>query len=258
MSLPDSLTHLTLSEKADVLALVERFPALFRDVPSQTTVQEHDIDVGSTAPIKQHPYRVNPTKCDLLKREVTCMLANSIAKPSSSAWSFPCLLVNKPDGTYHFCTDYHRVNAVTKSDRYPLIRMDDCVDRVGSAKFASKFDLLKGYWQVPLTHHAQEISALVTPDAFFGYNVMAFGMRNAPATFQRLVNVVLAGMPSCEAYLDDIVLYNNSWPDGASQIRELFRWLTKANLTINLAKCELGKATVVMGEGLWGEGRYVL
>lgn len=89
------------------------------------------------------------------------------------------------------------VNAVTKTDCYPLPRVDDCVDRVGSAVYISKLDLLKGYWQVPLTERATEISAFVTPDTFLNYKVMAFGMKNAPSTFQRLVNTVLAGVSGC-------------------------------------------------------------
>ncbi len=88
------------------------------------------------------------------------MLENNIAKPSFSDWASPCLLVGKPDGTQRFCTDYRRVNVLTRPDSYPLPRMEDCVDQVGSAKFVSKFDLLKGFWQVPLTTRAQEISSL--------------------------------------------------------------------------------------------------
>ena len=75
----------------------------------------------------------------------------------------PCLLVNKPDGSFRFCTDYRKVNAVTKPDSFPLPRVDGCIDQVGSAQFVSKFDLLKGYWQLPLTKRAQDISAFITP-----------------------------------------------------------------------------------------------
>ena len=91
----------------------------------------------------------------------------------------------------HFCTDFRKVNAVTKPDCYSLPHIDDCIDRVGSASFVTKLDLLKGYWQVPLTPRACEIYAFVTLDGFCHYTAMSFSMRNAPATFQRLVNKVL-------------------------------------------------------------------
>lgn len=82
--------------------------------------------------------------------------------------------------------------------------MEDCVDNLGTVQFVSKLDLLEGYWQVPLTERASEISAFVKPDTFLQYTVMAFGMCNAPATFQRLVNTVLAGLTNCNAYLDGL------------------------------------------------------
>ena len=108
------------------------------------------------------------------------MLKNDIIEPSQSNWSSPCLLVPKSDRTYRFCTDYRKVNAVTKSESYPILIVEDCIDRIGSAQYVSKIDLLKGYWQVPLTPMAKEISAFVTPEGFYQYKVMPFGMKNAP------------------------------------------------------------------------------
>lgn len=114
----------------------------------------------------------------------------------------PCLLADKANGEDNFCTDFHKVNGVTKPDCYPLPRMEDRVDRVWGARFVTKLDLLKGYWQVPFTEQAKEISAFVIPDDFLQYTVIG----NAPATFQRLMNIVLSGLPFCEAYLDDLVV----------------------------------------------------
>ena len=179
-----------------------------------------------------------------MKREVEYLLCNGLAKPSCSPWSSPCLLVPKSDGTLRFCTDFRKVNAVTVPDSYPLPRMEDCIDSLGSATHVSKLDLLKGYWQVPLTPCASEISAFVTPDDCSQYNVLAFGLRNAPATFQGLVNVVLSGIPNCTAYLDDLVVYSNTWSGHVQILTLVFERLAKASLTLNLAKCDFGKATV--------------
>lgn len=140
-------------------------------------------------------------------------------------------------------------------DAYPMPRMEDCVAHVGSASFVSKLDLLKGYWQIPLTPRASEISAFVTPDSFLQYTVMAFGMRNAPATFQRLINIVLSGVPNCEAYLDDLVIYTDTWDDHLKVLETVFQRLEQANLTINLAKCEFGKATVTYLGKQVGQGQ---
>ncbi len=176
------LNYMSESQRADVSALIEGFPTIFSDVPLQTNVLFHDIDVGKTSPIMQHPYRVNPFKREVMKSEVTYMLQNGLAVSSQSAWSSPCLLVPKSDGSFRFCTDYRKINAVTKPDSFPLPRIDDCIDKVGPAKFVTKLDLLKGYWQVPLTPRAAEISAFVTPDFFGQYSVMALacGMPRQP------------------------------------------------------------------------------
>ena len=128
-------------------------------------------------------------------------------KPNNSSWSSPCILVPKPDSTPRLCTDYCRVNAVTKSDYFPLPRLDDCIDRIGSAAYVSKLNLQKNYWQVRLTSRASDISAFVMPDNFAQCTVMPFGMCNAPVPFQLLVNIVFADVPNCTAYLDDVVIH---------------------------------------------------
>ncbi|XDV49410.1 hypothetical protein PO909_018663 [Leuciscus waleckii] len=238
------LSHLSISAQADILDLVKTYPTLFSDSPTTTHVLKHDIDVGSHAPVKQSAYRVNPLKKELMKQETQYLLKHNLAAPSSSPWCSPCLLVPKPDGTSRFCTDYRKVNALTKADSFPLPRMEDCVDRVGNAKFVTKLDLLKGYWQVPLTERASEISAFATPEAFLQYRVMPFGLRNAGATFQRLMSIVLSNISNCEVYLDDVVCHASTWEEHLKILEEVFKCLRDANLTLNLAKCEFGCATV--------------
>lgn len=177
-----------------------------------------------------------------MREEVRYLLQHGFVQPSQSPWSSPCLLVPKPDTTYRFCTDYRKVNSLTKPDSLP--RMEDCVDRIGAARYITKLDLLKGYWQVPLTDRASEISAFVTPDNFLQYSVMAFGMRNAPATFQRLMHRVLSGVANCEAYLDDVVIFSDTWENHLETLTEVFSRLAEASLTLNLAKCDFAKAIV--------------
>ncbi len=145
-------------------------------------------------------------------------------------------------------------NKVTKPDSFPLPRIEDCVDRVGSAKFVSKFDLLKGYWQVPLTQRAQEISAFITSEGLYSYNVMSFGLRNALATFQRLMNRVVFGLEGVAVYLDDVVVFSDSWDQHLSRIADLFFRFGEPGLTVNLAKCEFAKATVTYLGKVVGQG----
>ena len=96
--------------------------------------------------------------------------------------------------------------------------------------------MLKGFWQVPLTERAKEILAFVTPSGLYQYKVMPFGMKNSPATFQRLINNIIAGLDGCDAYIDDLIIASESWEEHMRIIRELFERLSKARLTLNLPK----------------------
>lgn len=254
-NLQSLFNHLSPEQCAELSAVIGSYPELFKDTPSRTHLIEHDIDVGDSSPIKQRFYRCAPPKLKIMEVEVQYMMDNQIAVPSSSSWASPSLLVEKSDKSPRFCTDYRKVNKVTKSDSYPLPRMEDCLDQVGSAKFVSKFDLLKGYWQVPLSARAREISAFITPFGLFEYTVMSFGLRNAPATFQRLMNMVVSGLAGCAVYLDDVVVFSDTWDTHVARICALFDRLSSARLTVNLAKCEFARATVTYLGRVVGQGQ---
>ena len=151
-------------------------------MPEKTTKIKHDIELLYSCQkktCKQHPYRVGPVKQAALDNEVQKMLDIDVIEECKevSSWSSPCILVPKADKSYQFVTDFRRVNEVTKTDTYPIPRVDDCIDKVGKAVFVSKFDLMKGYWQIPLTGRAKEISTFVTSKGSFSYKVMPFGLK---------------------------------------------------------------------------------
>ena len=198
----------------------------------------HDVDIDDSMPIKQHPCRMSPVKKESLKDEIQYLLENDFIEPSNSDWSSPCILVPKPDGAYRLCTDYRKVNGVTKTDSFPIPRIDDCIDKIGKAKYVAKFDLLKGFWQIPLTDNAKEVSAFVTPDGLFRYKVMPLGMKNFQTTFQRLINSLIYGMDGIGADIDDVIIYSDFWEKHIGTIKEFFDRLTKYRLTVNLVKSE--------------------
>ena len=154
----------------------------------------HDVDIEGSKPIKQHPCRMNPMKSQYLREEAQYLLDNDFIEPSQSDLSSPCIFVPKPDGTFCMCTDYGQVNSVTKTDSFAVHRMADCIHNISQAKYVTKFDLLKGFWQIPLTDRAKEISVFVTHDGLYQYKVMPFGMKISPATFQRLINMIITGI----------------------------------------------------------------
>ena len=115
---------------------------------------------------------------------------------------------------------------------------------IGQAKYVTRFDLLKGFWQIPLSNRAKEVSAFVTPDGLYQYKVMPFGMKILPATFQRLINMIITGLHNCKAYIDGAIIYSEEWDQQIKTIREFFERLSNAKLTINLAKSEFCHATL--------------
>lgn len=254
-NLDQKLSHLEPQQREELKKLILEYEHLFPDIPTRTDKIYHDVVLEDTKPIKQHPYRMNPMKQQCLKEEVKYLLENDFIEPSQSNYSSPCILVPKQNGTYRMCTDYRKVNNVTKTDSFPIPRIDDCIDKVGKAKYVTKFDLLKGFWQVPLTERAKEVSAFVTPEGLYQYKVMPFGMKNSPATFQRLMNSVLAGLDNCDAYIDDAIIPSDDFDEHLQAIRAFFDRLTEAKLTINLEKSEFCHAVLtflghVVGQGL--------
>ncbi|CAM5122840.1 unnamed protein product [Eretmochelys imbricata] len=112
----------------------------------------------------------------------------------------------------HFCMDYRKLNAVTRPDNYPMPRTDELLEKLGWAQFISTLDLTKGYWQVLLDESAKERSAFTTHLRLYEFNVLSFGLQNAPTTFQRLVDGLLAGLGEyAVTYLDDVAIFLDSW-----------------------------------------------
>ncbi len=158
-----------------------------------------------------------------------------------SPWASPVVLVPKRDGTTRFCIDYRRLNAQTKKDVYPIPRIDDILDTLGTAKYFSVLDLASGYWQVELDKEARQKSAFITHRGLFEFVRMPFGLCNAPATFQRLMQVVLSGLEwdSCFVYLDDILIASTTSEEHLRHLGEVFMRLRRAGLRLKPKKCHL-------------------
>ena len=161
------------------------------------------------------------------------MLENGIIEPSQSERASPCILVDKPDGTTRFCTNYRWVNAITKADCHPIPWMEDCIDRIRKAQYIIKCDLLKCYWAVSLTEKTKRISGFVTLEGAYRYRVMPFGIRNSQATFVRPMNKCLVGISCVDAYIDDIVIYSDMWEEHIKTVEMVFQRLKLAKLVIN-------------------------
>ena len=164
----------------------------------------HKVDTGENS---HQPRRTPFVHREKITKHVDEMLQQGVIKPSSSAWASPVVLVPKKDGTLRFCVDYRRLNAVTKKDVYPLPRIDDILDTLSEAKYFSTLDLASGYWQIEMDPATKDKSAFTTHAGFYELERMPFGLCNAPATFQSLMQTVLHGLEwkSCFVYIDGIL-----------------------------------------------------
>lgn len=180
-----------------------------------------------------------------MRAEIREMLELGVIEPSASPWASPVVLVPKRDGTTRFCVDYRRLNDCTVTDPYPMPRVDKLLDKIAQGHYLTTIDLCKGYWQIPLEVEAIPKSAFITPFGLYQFRVMPFGMKNAPATFQRMIDELLDGLQdfAC-AYLDDIAIYSQTWEEHLRHLGIVLDRIRAANLTLKPDKCNIGMSEV--------------
>ena len=209
----------------------------------ETDLVQMTIDTGD-AQLKQVPPRRTPLAA---RREIAMqfkkMQDQGVIQPSCSPWASPVVLVRKKDGTMRFCIDYRQLNQATKPDVFPLPRISDLLDQIGKAQFFSTLDLASGYWQVRMHSDSQQKTAFTTSYGLFEFRVMPFGLWNAPAVFQRLMQQILTGLnPSdgpdfVSVYLDDILVFSPSLDDHLKHLGQVLNRLSQAGLKLKPSKC---------------------
>ena len=177
----------------------------------------------------------------IIDEHVDKMVASGICEPSTSPWAANVVLVKKSDNSLRFCIDYRQLNSVTVKDSYPLPRIDSCMDALGGSKYFSTLDLRQGYWQVENDPESADKTSFVTRRGSFRFKVLPFGLSNAPAIFQRLMNLVMRGLTweACLVFLDDIVVMSSSFEQHLERLRAVLGRLKVANLKLKPSKCKL-------------------
>ena len=220
------LNRLGEEDKVKLASILCSYSDVFALTSSElgaTSITRHSIDTGGHSPIHQPlrrmPFALRP-QVDKMVHE---MLDQGVIQHSSSPWSSPVVLVKKKDNSMRFCVDYRRLNSITKLDEYPLPRIDDTLDILAGCKYFTTLDLASGYWQVAMEPAAQEKTAFTTYSGHYEFCCMPFGLANAPATFQRLMEVVLRGLVrrSCLVYLDDVLVVGSTLEEHNKNLAEV-------------------------------------
>ena len=254
--LPNHLQNLILdsdlSEKEDkehLRKLLKDYQDVFA-IPGEelgrTHVVEHGIDTGTASPIRQ-PYRRLPlSKKEEVERELQQMLEQGIISDSTSPWASPVVLVRKKDGSCRFCIDYRALNEVTKKNAFPIPRIDENLDYLGGNRWFCTLDLQSGYWQIGMKEEDKEKTAFITHKGLYEFNVMAFGLCNAPATFQRMMSIMLNGLIgiTCLVYLDDVIIFGETQQECLSNLKGVLQRLRQYSLKLRPKKCHLFKREV--------------
>ena len=181
-----------------------------------------------------------------MKEEIERMLKEGIIKKSKSPWASPVVLVSKKDGSIRFCVDYKKVNDLTIEDAHPLFVVNDTVDKIRGKKYYISIDLASRYWQVKIDENSQDITAFITPWRLYQFNIMPFDLTNAPATFQKLINYILHDYLNnfVVVYLDNILVYSDTFKEYLNHLRKVFTKLREANLIIKFKKYKFGQRKI--------------
>ena len=238
------------TQKVEVEALLVEFADVFAcsaDDLGRTSIVRHEINTSGTRPIRQHPRCLPLSQRVEAEAEIANMLQRGVIEPSSSPLASPIVLVCKKDGTTRFCVDYRRLKAANVKDSYPLPHIGDSLDTLSGSCWFSTLDLASGYWQVEVREEDRPKTAFTTGSGLYQFTVMPFGLCNAPATFERLMERVLSGLPweVCLSYLDDIIVHAKTFEAELAQLRSVFTRLREAGLKLSPKKCHLFKKRVV-------------
>ena len=188
-------------------------------------------------------------------QEIKEMLSQGIIEPSVSEWASPIVPILRKDGSLRLCVDYRRHNAISQTNAYLMPRIDDLLDHVGQAHFLSTLDLTQGYRQVPMAKDSCHKTAFVTPFGQFQFMVMPFGLSGEPSTFQQMMDSPIKDKHDfAAAYLDDLIIFRNTWEDHMQHLTTILQQLRRANLTVKPQKCQLGMAECIYLGHVVGRG----
>ena len=241
------LGHLSKEERAVMEPVLTKYRHVFHEESSHdfpgTDLVEHRIVTGDTKPIRKTPYRVPFALRKEMEDQVQEMLRKGVIEESSSPWNFPAILVPKKsqDGTpkFRFCVDFRALNAVTQFDSYPLPLLEESVSMLHGSKYFTVLDCYSGFWQIKIAEEDKVKTAFSTTSGHYHFHRLPYGLSNSPASFQRLIDVVLRNLTGteCFVFIDDVILFSDTIQEHARRLEHVLQRFEKANLQLQPEKC---------------------
>lgn len=245
------ISHLNDEEHRSLFNLLKKHQKVFYqkgDDLSFTNHVKHKIPTKNEEPIFTRIYRYPEIHKKEVDKQIKDLLDQKIIKPSTSPYNAPIWIVPKKEDKlgnkeWRIVIDYRKLNNVTKEDKFPIPLIDDILDKLGKANYFSTLDLTKGFHQIEINPEDREKTAFSTLSGHYEWLRMPFGLKNAPATFQRMMNEVLKEYVGkiCYVYLDDIIVFSTSLEEHINSLNKIFTKLQSVNLKVSLNKCDFMK-----------------
>ena len=221
---------------------------------------DHRIDTRDAQPVNHNTYSLTPEQLKEQACQICYLEEQDLIQPLLSLWGAPVLFVKKKDGTWHMCLDYQALNKITMKNSYPLPKIQECLDQIGSAHFFSKIDLLSGYWQICIANGNASKMVFNTCISKYKFHVLPFGLTNVPATFQTLMNDIL--WPFLDdfvvVYLDDILVYSKTEEEHRTHIKKVLQVLLDNSLYTCPDKCMFFQTTIEFCGHIVMEGKVCM
>ncbi|KAL8103483.1 hypothetical protein AgCh_027900 [Apium graveolens] len=250
----------SLHSHLDITKILESYSSIFdepKTLPPKRPFDHHITLELNAKPVNVRPNRFTHFQKTEIEKQVQHMLELGLVRPSISPYSSPILLVRKKDGTWHLCTDYRALNAITLKDRFPIPTVDELLDELGGAVYFSKIDLRAGFHQIRMVEEDISKTAFRTHCGHFEYLVLPFGLSNAPSTFQATMHTIFRPFSRqfVTIFFDDILIYSKDWESHKQHLIMVFDCLQNNSLFAKLSKCKFAATTMeYLGNVITPEG----
>lgn len=247
-------SHLPLEQRNKLEDLIGRVPNLFSDPDKRltfTTTVKGEIRTYNNEPVYSRPYPYPMCLKDEVDSQIKQLLEDGIIRPSRSPYNSPVWVVPKKEDAskqkkYRMVIDYRKLNSVTVPDKYPIPEINDILSNLGRNVFFTILDLKSGFHQIPLREKDVEKTAFSVNHGKFEFTRLPFGLKNAPSIFQRALDDILREHigKRCYVYIDDIIIFGSSEKEHFMNLKLVFETLEKANMKVQLDKCEFLQSEV--------------